>query len=44
MVKNIESKIRDLFSGKFREIPEQNSSLVRLFISSTNSGMYSNHS
>jgi len=41
---NIENKmdlrIKNLFLGKFEDIPEQNSTLIRLFLSSTTSGTY----
>ena len=32
--------IKNLFRGKLKDIPEQNSTLIRLFLSSTTSGMY----
>jgi hypothetical protein len=32
--------VKNLFRGKFEEIPEENSTLVRLFLSSTTSGTY----
>jgi hypothetical protein len=34
------SKIENVFKGKFEDTPEQNSSLVRLFLSSTTSGEF----
>ena len=33
-------RIKNLFLGKFEDIPEQNSTLIRLFLSSTTSGTY----
>ena len=43
MATNIDLKIQNLMMGNFEDIPEQNSSLVRLFLSSTTIGMYAQH-
>ena len=32
--------VKNLFRGKFEDIPKENSTLVRLFLSSTFSGVY----
>ena len=40
MENNVELRIQNLMLGNFEDIPEQNSSLVRLFLSSTTSGTY----
>ena len=32
--------IKNLFRGKFEDTPQQNSTLIRLFLSSTTSGVY----
>jgi hypothetical protein len=38
MASKIDSSIQNLLMGRFENIPEQNSSLIRLFLSSTTSG------
>ncbi len=42
MANNNDSRIQNVFMGKFEHIPEHNSSLIRLFLSSTTSGEFSN--
>ena len=42
MAHESDSTLQNLFIGKFEHIPEQNSSLIRLFLSSTTSGEFSN--
>ena len=38
MANVIDSRIQNIFMGNFEHIPEQNTSLIRLFLSSTTSG------
>ena len=40
MANEIDSKILNIFKGSLEHIPEQNSSLIRLFLSSTTSGEF----
>ena len=40
MENKIDLRIKNLFRGKFEDIPEQNSTLIRLFLSSTTTGVY----
>ena len=39
-MENKKDLIKNLFLGNFNDTPEQNSTLVRLFLSSTTSGLY----
>ncbi len=42
MMNEFDAKIKNVFKGKFEHIPEHNSSLIRLFLSSTTSGEFLN--
>jgi hypothetical protein len=42
MENEIDSRIKNVFVGKFEDTTEQNSLLVRLFLSSTTSGEFLN--
>ena len=42
MANEIDLRIQNVFRGRFERIPQHNSSLIRLFLSSTTSGEFLN--